>query len=71
MPTLRERRKMLCLNFAKKCVKNNKTSDMFPRNDVMLNTRQPERYFVPHAKTDRLARSAIPYMARLLNTNDS
>ena len=71
MPTLREISKMLCLNLAKKCVKNNKTSGMFPRNDVMLNTRQPERYFVPHAETYRLARSAIPYMAGLLNNNGS
>ena len=69
MPTLKERRKKLCLNFAKNCVKNNKTSDMFPKNAVIVNTRQPEEYFVPHAKTDRLARSAIPYMARLLNAS--
>ena len=39
------------------------------KNAVIVNTRQPEEYFVPHAKTDRLARSAIPYMARLLNAS--
>ena len=45
------------------------TRDMFPKNNISLNTRQHEAYYVPHAKTDRLARSAIPYMARLLNAN--
>ena len=45
------------------------TSDMFPKNNIVFNTRQHEEYNVPYAKTDRLARSAIPYMARLLNAN--
>ena len=69
LPTLKTRRNNLCLNFAKNCVKNNMTSDMFPKNDIIFNTRQHEEYSVPHAKTERLARSAIPYMARLLNAN--
>ena len=69
MPTLKARRNNLCLNFAKNCVANNMTSDMFPKNHVILNTRRHEEFYVPHAKTDRLAKSAIPYMARLLNSN--
>ena len=69
IPTLKARRNKLCLNFAKNCVKNDMTRDMFPKNNISLNTRQHEAYYVPHAKTDRLARSAIPYMARLLNAN--
>ena len=44
-------------------------SDMFPKNNIIFNTRQHEEYNVPHAKTERLARSAIPYIARLLNAN--
>ena len=28
-----------------------------------------EEFHVPHAKTERMAKSAIPYMARLMNTN--
>ena len=67
--TLKARRGKLCLNFAKKCVKSSLTSDMFPLNETNVNTRKPEKYHVPHAKTDRLANSAIPYMARLLNSN--
>ena len=69
IPTLKARRNKLCLNFAKNCVKNDRTSDMFPKNNIIMNTRQHEAYYVPHARTDRLARSAIPYMARLLNAN--
>ena len=69
IPTLKARRNDLCLKFAKSCVKNNMTSDIFPLNNFILNTRQHEKYYVPHAKTDRLARSAIPHMARLLNAN--
>ena len=69
LPTLKTRRNNLCLKFAKNCVKNNMTSDMFPKNNIVFNTRQHEEYNVPYAKTERLARSAIPYMARLLNAN--
>ena len=69
VPTLKARRNDLCLKFAKNCVKNSMTSDMFPENNLILSTRQHEKYYVPHAKTDRLARSAIPHMARLLNAN--
>ena len=67
LPTLKARRNKLSLNFAKNCLKNEMTSDMFPRNNNVVNTRQHEQYYVPHAKTERFARSAIPYMARQLN----
>ena len=69
MPTLKSRRNKLCLIFAKNCVKTNLTNDMFPINSNNVNTRQHEKFYVPHAKTDRFAKSAIPYMARLLNAN--
>ena len=69
LPTLKSRRNKLSLNFAKSCVKNSITKDIFPENKITTNTRRPEKYHVPAAKTDRLAKSAIPYMARLLNEN--
>ena len=69
IPTLKSRRIKLSLKFAKNCLKNNMTSDMFPLNTNNVNTRHHEKFHVPHAKTDRLAKSAIPYMARLLNEN--
>ena len=69
LETLAARRTKLCLNFARKCLKNEKTSKMFPLNDLNVNTRNPELYHVTPARTDRLAKSAIPYMQRLLNAN--
>ena len=69
LDTLSERRSKLCLNFAKKCTKSEKTSEMFPLNKKVVNTRHHEQFNVTHARTDRLAKSAIPYMQRLLNAN--
>ena len=67
LQTLKERRKCLSLTFAKKCLKSEKSADMFPRNMKNENLRPKERYFVTPAKTERLARSTIPYLQRLLN----
>jgi hypothetical protein len=69
LETLKARRKKLCLNFAKKCLKSEATRDIFPLNQTNVDTRRPEKYNVSYARTDRLAKSAIPYMARLLNAN--
>ena len=69
LDTLSSRRAKLCLNFAKKCTKNELTSQMFPLNEHTVDTRHREKYKVTSAKTDRLAGSAIPYMQRLLNAN--
>ena len=68
LPSLSERRDKLMLNFALKCVKNDKTSKMFPKNSPRK-TRSIEIYKIPHANTERLKKSAIPTMARLLNEN--
>ena len=67
LQTLKERRRMLLTRFAVKCVKNPKTSEMFPRKTNFKNLRNPESFQVTRAKTDRLAFSAIPTMQRLLN----
>ena len=69
LSTLFERQSNLCLRFAKSCVKNKQTNDMFPLNPVSHNydikTRSREKYFVTLARTERLKSSAIPYMQRL------
>ena len=67
--TLKERRKVLCKKFAKNCIKNEKMSHIFPKHFSIVNTRKQERFYVQPASTERLARSAIPYMQRLLNEN--
>ena len=69
LDTLRCRRKYLCLNFAKKCVKKGSLDDLFPLNMKTVNTRPHEKFFVTKAKTERLAKSTVPYLQRLLNEN--
>ena len=67
LSTLKNRIHMLQIRFAKKCTQNEKTQDMFPLKNVSRNTRNPEIYEVPFARTSRLANSAIPMMAWLRN----
>ena len=66
---LETRRKNLCLDFARKCVKNKKLSHMFPQNPKThnMNTRKDEIYKVHHANTRRYQKSSIIYMQNLLN----
>ena len=65
---LSERRSELCLRFAKKCLKVDKTKGMFPLNDCnQLENRHREKYYVQHATTGRLRDSALPQMQRALN----
>ena len=71
LDTLAARRTKLCLNFAKKCIKNNSTSWMFPVNVSNVETRNREKFQVTRAKTERLFKSAIPYMQRLLDAHSS
>ena len=69
LATLSDRRKKLCLKFAKSCAKNELTSDLFPLNPAGLNTRGKLKYLVTHANTDRYKDSPVPYLQRLLNEN--
>ena len=62
---LDKRRLMLCTRFAKKCLKFDKSKDMFPPSHT--NTRH-EEFKVNFAKTNRLKDSAIPMMQRTLNS---
>ena len=67
LSTLKERRKKLSLSFAKKCLKSDDNKDLFPQVEKLVNTRQHERFFVIPARTERVAKSTIPYLQRLLN----
>ena len=69
LKTLSERRSELSLRFAKKCIKNPKTADIFPLNNPQRRTRLTEKFEVTYANTERLARSAVPFMQRLLNSH--
>ena len=72
LKSLIERRKELCLRFAKACLKNQQTNSMFPLNPISnsydIHTRHREKFLVTKCNTTRLKNSAIPYMQSLLNT---
>ena len=57
--------------FAENSIKNNKLNKLFKlrtkEHDMELRTE--EKYQVTKARTERLNKSSIPYMQRLLNRN--
>ena len=67
LPSMKERYKNLLYKFAVKCVKNPKTEDLIPTNIEQTRFRHREVYSVPMAKKQRLFKSAVPPMARILN----
>ena len=70
--SLNDRREKLCLSFAIKAAKNDKSKHMFPLNLKTHNmeTRETEKFKVQHALTDRLKNSALIYMQNLLNKHE-
>ena len=73
LESLESRRETLCLNFAKKCEKNDKLKHMFPQNTNTheMTTRKKEKYKVQFANTGRLQKSPLIYMQKLLNEEES
>ena len=69
LQTLCERRKSLCENFATKTAKHEELHTFFPKNDnyTSQETRNPDKYKVNMAYTERYKNSPIPFMQRLLN----
>ena len=67
LESLELRRMKLCISFAKKAEKSDKYMHWFKPRSV-VNTRQPKvKYIEPQARTERLNKSAIPYLTRVLN----
>ena len=73
LDTLEERREKLCLKFAKACVRHEKLNDMFPKQRYghNMDMRQNDKFVIKRARTERLQRSAIVNMQRLLNREES
>ena len=67
--TLDDRREVLCLSFAKKCLKNEKVKSLFPLKKSVHNMkiRKTNKFKTERANTKRYEKSAVPYMRRLLN----
>ena len=62
---LSTRREKKLLSFSVKCIKNDFTTTMFPKNDK--NRKEP--FFVNFARTEQYKNSAIPQCQRALNTH--
>ena len=71
MTPLSDRRKDLCSNFAKKCLKNEKYKSWFvPRNTdpATTQTRSEKTALMPvNTRTNRYNKSPLPYLTALLN----
>ena len=71
--TLFERREGRCLSFAKKCLKHPVHNRMFPLNGNNQNEEHTsrEKYVVNFARTDTYKLSAVPYLQRRLNDENT
>ena len=67
--TLKKRREKLCLKFALKCTQTKKTSNIFKHTQKQhqMKLKSTNTFKITYSKTERLKRSAVPYMERLLN----
>ena len=67
--SLHSRRSQLCMNFSLKCLKNDYSKNIFPKNKKIhnMNTRKPQMFVETKAKSERLKKSAIPQMQIMLN----
>ena len=66
---LSERRRKICLRFAKNSLKLKQFSKLFPLNDNEhdMMKRNGNRYLINQHLTERYKMSTIPYLQRLLN----
>ena len=66
---LAQRRDWLCLNFANKCLKNDKMKKHFPKNKKIhqMESRNEELFKIKTDHTERLKKSQVTYMQYLLN----
>ena len=73
MDSLEERRGLIGLKFARNCLKNQNFSKLFPlkKTNHAMNVRNPDRYLVKSAKTERYKKSTIPFLQRLLNDENN
>ena len=73
LDSLKERREKMALTFAKKTLRLDNFSKFFPINKAkhLMAKRNPDKYAVNNAKTERYRRSAVPFLQRLLNEDYS
>ena len=68
LDSLKERRVKMALTFAKKSLKIDKFSNFFPLNKAkhLMKKRNPDKYVVNGAYTEKYRRSTVPFLQRLL-----
>ena len=69
LDSLKDRREKMALRFIQKSLKQESFSRLFPLNlnHHLMRKRNPEKYSVNIAKTERYRKSAVPFLQRLLN----
>ena len=69
LESLNDRRKNICLKFAKNCLKNERVKDIFPKteNKHRMMKRKQRKFKTKMIRTERYKKSAVPYMTNLLN----
>ena len=69
LQSLEDRREQLSLRFVKKSLKNATFTKLFPLKNPkhVMSVRNPLKYMINKANTERYKNSAIPYLQRLLN----
>ena len=69
LETLQKRREILCLKFAKKCLKNEKVIKIskLDKSKNQMKKRTSRLYEKKKAKTKRYKQSSVPLMTKLLN----
>ena len=70
--TLKERRNTLSLNFAKNCLLNEKTKNMFIKNKQAhtMKLRKSEKYQIKRTRTERMKNSPLVFMTKQLNQDN-
>ena len=69
LQSLNEGREMTSLRFVKNSLKNANSSKLFPLKNVdhVMSVRNPLKYYINKANTERYKKSTITYLQRLLN----
>ena len=73
LDSLKERRLKMALTFAKRSLKLENFSKLFPLNesDHLMRKRNPQRYVINISNTERHKKSAVPFLQKLLNEDCS
>ena len=73
LDSLKERRIKIALNFAKRSLKLENFSKLFPLSESnhLMSKRNTERFVINNSSTERYKRSAVPFLQRLLNDDYS